>query len=162
MESGVTYIAAAGNSAVDVAGQVPASFPEVITVSALSDYDGRPGGLGKTTCRVGKDDTLADFSNYGAGVDLIAPGVCITSTWAGGGYNTTSGTSMASPHVTGAAALYISDHPGASPAVVASALKATGNLLWNTAGDPDRTKETLLNVDALIGATPGAGGRGAR
>jgi subtilisin family serine protease len=114
------------------------------------------------TCRVGQDDTLADFSNYGDGVDLIAPGVCITSTWKGGGYNTTSGTSMASPHVTGAAALYLSDHPGASPAAVASALKAAGNLLWNTAGDRDGTKETLLNVDALIGTTLGAGSREAR
>ena len=109
-------------------------------MSALSDYDGLPGGLGKATCRAGKDDTLADFSNYGAGVDLIAPGVCITSTWKGGGYNTTSGTSMASPHVTGAAALYLSDHPGASPAAVAAALKAAGNLLWNAAGDPDKNE----------------------
>ena len=158
VESGVTYIAAAGNSAVDVSGQVPGSFPEVITVSALSDFDGLPGGLGKATCEAGRDDTLADFSNYGAGVDLIAPGVCITSTWKGGGYKTTSGTSMASPHVTGAAALYLSDNPGASPAAVAGALKAAGTLAWNAVGDKDKTKETLLNVDALIGT----GARGAR
>jgi len=158
VESGVTYVVAAGNSSVDVAGQVPASFPEVITVSALADYDGLPGGLDKSsTCRAGTDDTLADFSNYGSGVDLIAPGVCITSTWKGGGYNTISGTSMASPHVTGAAALYLSDHPGASPAAVAAALKAAGNMLWNAVGDRDRTKETLLNVDALIGTTFGGG-----
>ena len=162
VESGVTYVVAAGNSAVDVAGQVPASYPEVLTVSALSDYDGRSGGLAKATCRAGRDDALADFSNYGAGVDMIAPGVCITSTWKDGGYNTTSGTSMASPHVTGAAALYLSDHRGASPAAVASALKAAGNLVWNAVGDKDRTKEALLNVDALIGTTLGAGGRGAR
>ena len=155
VESGVTYIVAAGNSAIDVAGQVPASYPEVITVSALSDFDGRPGGLAKATCRTGIDDKLAYFSNYGAGVDLIAPGVCIHSTWKGGGYNTTSGTSMASPHVAGAAALYLSDHPGASPAAVASALKAAGSLLWNGGGDPDGIKETLLNVDRLIGATIG-------
>ena len=157
VESGVTYIAAAGNSAVDVSDQVPGSFPEVITVSALSDYDGLPGGLGKSTasCAAGRDDTLADFSNYGTGVDLIAPGVCITSTWKGGGYNTTSGTSMASPHVTGAAALYLSGNPGASPAAVASALKAAGNLVWNVVGDKDEAKETLLNVDALTGTTIG-------
>ena len=162
VESGVTYIVAAGNSTVDVSSQVPSSFPEVVTVSALSDYDGLPGGLAKATCRAGTDDTLADFSNFGAGVDLIAPGVCITSTWKGGGYQTTSGTSMASPHVSGAAALYLSDHPGASPAGVAAALKAAGNLLWNAAADPDRTKERLLNVDSLIGTTIGTGGRKAR
>ncbi len=160
--SGVPYTVAAGNSGIDVAGYVPAAFPEVITVSALADFNGLPGGGAGSTCRGDQDDTLADFSNYGAGVDLIAPGVCITSTWKGGGYNTTSGTSMASPHVTGAAALYLSDHPGASPAAVAGALKAAGNLLWNAAGDRDTTKETLLNVDALIGTTLGAGSRSAR
>ena len=153
VQSGVTYTVAAGNSAVDVSTQVPASFPEVITVSALADFDGRPGGLGKSTCRADQDDTIADFSNYGTGVDLMAPGVCINSTWKGGGYNTISGTSMASPHVAGAAALYLSDHPGTSPAAVLSALKVAGNLVWRATGDPDKTKETLLNVDRLIGAT---------
>jgi subtilisin family serine protease len=159
VESGVTYVAAAGNSAVDVSGQVPASYPEVITVSALADFDGLPGGLGKATCTTGRDDTLADFSNYGAGVDLIAPGVCITSTWMGGEYKTTSGTSMASPHVTGAAALYLSDNPGDSPRVVAAALKAAGNLAWSAAGDKDTVKETLLNVDVLIGTITGVAAR---
>jgi subtilisin len=162
VDAGVTYTVAAGNSAVDVAGQVPASFPEVITVSALADFDGLPGGLARATCRSGRDDTLADFSNYGAGVDLIAPGVCITSTWKDGGYNTTSGTSMASPHVAGAAALYLSDHPGATPPVVGAALKAAGNLHWNSVGDPDRRKETLLNADSLLGTTVGAGSRRGR
>jgi subtilisin family serine protease len=153
--SGVTYAVAAGNDATDVSTEVPAAFPEVITVSALADFNGLPGGGAAATCRSDVDDTLADFSNYGAGVDLIAPGVCITSTWLGGGYNTISGTSMATPHVTGAAALYRSDHPGASPAQVANALKSAGNLNWSTAGDPDRIQETLLNVDALVGTTLG-------
>ena len=162
VEAGVTYVVAAGNSRVDVSSQVPASFPEVITVSALADFDGLPGGLGKATCRADRDDTLAAFSNYGTGVDLIAPGVCINSTWKGGGYNTISGTSMASPHVTGAAALYLSDHPGATPAVVAAALKAGGNLLWNATGDSDRAKETLLNVDSLVGTTLRGAARRAR
>jgi subtilisin family serine protease len=155
--SGVTYAVAAGNSAVNVANYVPAAFPEVITVSALADFNGLPGGGAAATCRADQDDTLADFSNYGAGVDLIAPGVCIYSTWMGGGYNTISGTSMASPHVAGAAALYRSDHPGAKPADVAAALKSAGNPGWSTTGDPDGIHETLLNVDALVGTTIGDG-----
>ena len=67
---------------------------------------------------------------------------------------------MASPHVTGAAALYLSENPGASPVAVAGALKAAGNLAWSAVGDRDRKKETLLNVDTLIGTTIGAGARG--
>jgi subtilisin family serine protease len=155
--SGVTYAVAAGNSATDVANYVPAAYPEVITVSALADFDGLPGGAAGATCRADKDDTIADFSNYGTGVDLIAPGVCIYSTWMGSGYNTISGTSMATPHVTGAAALYRSDHPSASPAQVKSALQQAGNLNWITTGDPDGTQEKLLNVDALVGTTIGDG-----
>jgi subtilisin family serine protease len=147
--AGVTYAVAAGNETDNAANHVPAAYPEVITVSALADFDGVPGGLGRPTCRADVDDTLADFSNFGSVVDIMAPGVCILSTWKGGGYNTISGTSMATPHVTGAAALYVSTHPGASPSAVKSALQAAGNLSWNNAGDPDGIKETLLNVDAF-------------
>ncbi|MFP5334598.1 MAG: S8 family serine peptidase [Actinomycetes bacterium] len=146
---GVTYVVAAGNSAADAAGFVPATYQEVITVSALADFDGRPGGLAAPTCRTDVDDTFADFSNYGADVDLIAPGVCITSTWKGGGYSTISGTSMASPHVAGGAALYKAGNPTATPAQVKTALQNAGNLDWNDVDDPDGTKEVLLNVDAF-------------
>jgi subtilisin len=79
--AGVTYTVAAGNSADDAANHVPVAYDEVITVSALADFDGQPGGLGAPTCRADEDDTLADFSNFGADVDLIAPGVCIFSTY---------------------------------------------------------------------------------
>jgi subtilisin len=146
--AGVTYAVAAGNSAANANGFVPATYSEAITVSALADFNGQPGGGAPATCRADEDDTFANFSNFGSDVDLIAPGVCILSTYPGG-FNTLSGTSMASPHVAGAAALYKSTHPGAAPAQVKSALQAAGNLNWNDADDPDSTKERLLNVDAL-------------
>ncbi len=110
--AGVVYAVAAGNSDANVDGYTPAGHPDVITVSAMADFDGIAGGAADPTCRddVGEDDTYALFSNYGEDVDLIAPGVCIESAIPGGGYDTFSGTSMASPHVAGAAALYITEH----------------------------------------------------
>ncbi len=144
--AGVTYVVAAGNSADDSQFYRPASFDEVITVSALADFDGAPGGNGSPTCRADEDDTLANFSNYGADVDIIAPGVCINSTWNDGGYNSISGTSMASPHVAGAAALYLSNNPGDSPAQVKSALVNSGNFDWDNSDDGDNIKEPLLDV----------------
>jgi subtilisin len=146
VNAGVTYVVAAGNSAADSANFRPATYAEVITVSALADFDGAAGGLGSATCRADVDDTFASFSNYGADVDMIAPGVCILSTWRGSGYNTISGTSMAAPHVAGAAALYLSQNPSATPAQVKSALINAGNYNWNNVDDPDGIKEPLLNV----------------
>lgn len=153
VNAGVTYAVAAGNAHIDVnsssyAGyeQVPAAYPEVITVSALADFDGQPGGDAASTCRSDVDDSFADFSNYGAAVDIIAPGVCILSTWKDGGYNTISGTSMATPHVTGAAALYVASHPGATPAEVRTGLLAAGNNVWSNDDDPDGIQEPLLDV----------------
>ena len=77
---------------------------------------------------------------------MIAPGTCIESTWMNGGYNTISGTSMASPHVAGGAALYPATHPAATPAQVKAALVSTGSTGWNDVDDPDNTKEPLLDV----------------
>jgi subtilisin family serine protease len=146
--AGVTFVVAAGNETDDSANHVPAAYDEVITVSALADFNGLPGGGAAATCRSDVDDTLAAFSNYGSDVDLIAPGVCIASTWKGGGYNTISGTSMASPHVAGGAALYVAKNPSASPAQVKSALQSSGTLDWNNVDDPDGTKERLLDVSS--------------
>ena len=149
VSAGVTYAVAAGNSASDANFSIPATYSEVITVSALADFNGQPGGGAAPTCRADTDDTFADFSNFGGDVDLIAPGVCILSTVPGGGLDTFSGTSMASPHVAGAAALYKAANPAATPAQVRDALRAAGNAGWSNADDGDATKEPLLNVDAL-------------
>ncbi|HVM34245.1 MAG TPA: S8 family serine peptidase [Actinomycetota bacterium] len=147
--AGVTYVVAAGNSSADAAGSVPAAYDEVITVSALADFNGVGGGGAAPTCRTDEDDSFASFSNYGADVDVIAPGVCILSTRSGGGTTTMSGTSMASPHVAGGAALYLAQNPDASPAAVRSALMAAGSDDWSSTDDRDGTKEPLLNVAAF-------------
>jgi subtilisin len=147
--AGVTYAVSAGNQHVNAATRVPAAYDEVMTISALADFDGKPAGRAAPTCRADEDDTFANFSNFGADVDLIAPGVCILSTYRRGGYATISGTSMSSPHAAGAAALYRSTHASASPAQVKSALQAAGTANWNNADDPDGVKERLVNVSTL-------------
>ena len=144
--AGVTYVVAAGNDTEDAANHVPASYDEVITVSALADFNGEAGGGAAATCRSDVDDTFANFSNYGPDVDIIAPGVCIESTWNDGGLYTISGTSMASPHVAGAAALYKATYPSASPDVVKAALVGAGNDNWNNSDDGDVVKEPMLDV----------------
>ena len=145
--AGTTYVAAAGNDRQDAASTVPAAYDEVIAVSALSDSDGAPGGLGPApSCRSGEaDDRFASFSNFGSVVDLAAPGVCIYSTTLNGGYATKSGTSMAAPHVTGAAALYLGSHPTATPAEVRAALLASSEP-GPIAGDPDPFAEGVVRV----------------
>ncbi|MGH9041081.1 MAG: S8 family serine peptidase [Acidimicrobiia bacterium] len=153
--AGVTYVVAAGNDGRNADEYTPAAYDEVITVSALADSDGRPGGLGGApSCRDDVDDTLANFSNYGPDVDLIAPGVCILSTVPPNGrvpntergYGLLTGTSFAAPHVAGAAALFLAGHPGAGPAQVRQALIAAGSPNWDADEDLDGTKEPLLDV----------------
>jgi subtilisin family serine protease len=111
-EKGVTFTVAAGNNGIDITGAIPANHPEVVTVTAMSDNDGKPGGTGGApTCRSGEsDDKYATFSNYATSAadqshTIAAPGVCIRSDWKNRGYNTMSGTSMAAPHVAAAVAL---------------------------------------------------------
>lgn len=108
--SGVTYAVAAGNEYTDASTRSPARVAEALTVGATNSSDAK-----------------APFSNYGASLDLFAPGVSITSAWNSDDHasKTISGTSMAAPHVAGAAALHLSQHPASSPAEVAEALTAT-------------------------------------
>ena len=170
--SGVTVVAAAGNDSSSAAARVPAAYDEVITVSALADTDGRPGGLGGHRCfswgTYDSDDTFADFSNRGWDIDLIAPGKCIWSTILGG-FGYMSGTSMAAPHVTGAVALLKATRPALTPREVKEALQYLGNYGWKTWTDPDKDHEKLLDVSKLgprgdfsvaVGAAPVVGEAG--
>lgn len=153
---GTTYVAASGNEAWDAKLAVPAGYDEVITVSALADSDGAPGGTWPAdACRADQEDTFADFSNYGLDVDIIAPGVCVNSTKPGNTYGLSSGTSMAAPHVTGAAGLYKIVNPTASPGEVQQGLTSSGNFGWNwTVGeDKDGVMEPLLDVSGLGSAS---------
>jgi len=150
---GITVVAAAANDSGPASARVPAAYNEVITVSALADTDGQAGGLGGRACYswggYDVDDTFADFSNYGGDVDLIAPGKCILSSKLKGAYGYSSGTSMAAPHVAGAAALYKATRPDAPPSEVRWALQFLGNLGWKTATDPDGKPDVLLDVSGI-------------
>jgi subtilisin len=167
VKRGMTWAVSAGNEATDASGTVPAAFEQVIAVSALADYDGRPGGKSEQTCLggvfdLGADDTFAVYSNFGADVDLMAPGNCILSTSARDAvaavdavtnvyrdrsdfYAISNGTSFSAPHVAGAAALYLAAHPGMSPAGVLNALQANRER-GPVPGDPDGINEGIVNV----------------
>jgi subtilisin family serine protease len=150
---GITVVAAAANEHASASNYVPAAYNESITVSALADTDGRPGGLGGRRCysfgSYDVDDTFADFSNYGSDIDIIAPGKCIWSTTLGPSYGYMTGTSMATPHVTGAVALYKASRPLATPGEVREALRYLGNFGWRTSTDPDSLHEPLLDVSRI-------------
>ncbi len=136
--SGVTYAIASGNESDDACGFTPARVSQAITVNSSMSNDAR-----------------SSFSDYGSCTDLFAPGQAITSAWmtSDTATNKISGTSMATPHVTGAAALYLADHPAASPATVQDALKeaATPGKITNPGpGSPN----LLLHTETTASAAP--------
>jgi len=153
--AGIALAVAAGNNDANASGYSPARAAKVLTVSAIADYDGLPGGLAQppSSFCLDQDDTLADFSNWGSTIEIAAPGCRILSTYLSGGYAWINGTSMASPHVAGALAL-LASHGFERTYVGVSALydvvKSKGNLEW-TDESGDGTKEPLLDVsDAAV------------
>jgi subtilisin family serine protease len=125
IKAGITYAIAAGNENQNACNDSPARVPAAVTVGAVD-----------------QDDQRADFSNFGKCVDIFGPGVDITSDFANANNATQvlSGTSMSTPHVTGAAALVLSQNRNLSPAQVRNQLvgNATNGIIADTQGSPNR------------------------
>jgi aqualysin 1 len=144
INSGVTYAIAAGNDyGVDACTESPGRVAAALTVGSTTSTDAK-----------------SDFSNIGACVDVFAPGSSILSSWytSDTATNTISGTSMATPHVTGVAALYLQNNPSASPATVANQIittATTNHLTGIGAGSPNRLLYSLLTTGGG-GGTPSA------
>ncbi|GAA3886489.1 hypothetical protein GCM10022243_59120 [Saccharothrix violaceirubra] len=138
INAGITYAIASGNDNKDACSSSPARVTEAITVNATTNTDGR-----------------ASFSNFGTCTDIFAPGNGITSAWKDSdtSTNTISGTSMATPHVAGAAAIYVANNPSATPAQVATGLYGASTPSKVTSpgsGSPNR----LLYIEATAPQTP--------
>jgi uncharacterized protein YjdB len=139
----ITVVVAAGNDNDDAKNYCPAHIEEAITVSAFD-----------------KADKPANFTNYGACVDVAAPGVDIVSTVLGGGAGSKQGTSMAAPHVAGAAALLLCDNPSITPNAIKTLIRFSADPL---ATNSRYYGSGILNIGELAGniasqsllATPG-------
>jgi subtilisin family serine protease len=144
--SGVTFAVAAGNEGVDACGASPARLPAAITVGASTENDRR-----------------ASYSSYGSCLDLFAPGSGIVSAWntSDSATNTISGTSMASPHVAGVAALYLQGNRTAAPADVANAITSAAiarTVLGAGPGSPNRLLNSGVAGSTEDGSSGGTGG----
>ncbi|HET6851617.1 MAG TPA: S8 family peptidase [Pyrinomonadaceae bacterium] len=142
INDGVTYAVAAGNETQDACNVSPARVPSAITVGSTTTTDAR-----------------SSFSNFGTCVDIFAPGSNITSAWrtSDTATNTISGTSMATPHVTGVAALFLETNPTASPATVSAAIinNSTPNKVTGAGtGSPNRLLFSLLTGGPTPTPTP--------
>ncbi|MBK8045778.1 MAG: S8 family serine peptidase [Anaerolineales bacterium] len=139
ISKGIVVVVAAGNSNVSACTSSPARVPNAVTVGATTNWDAR-----------------ASFSNYGTCLDIFAPGQDITSAWYTGNsvLNTISGTSMAAPHVAGAAALYLDLNNAATPASVRNAL--VNNATLNKVTNPGVGSPNKLLYTGFMGGAPGA------
>lgn len=164
----IIIVVAAGNGITDSSSHkkkpsdskdwVPAKYPDVLTISNFVDSDGKCGGHGNITYR-GKDDFLANTSNFGQPVAIAAPGVNVLSTSNNGSYTYNSGTSMSAPLVAGTAALYKSLHPTLTPDVIIASLSGRsvqegtaceGSHGYILGGDPDNYPEPVFDMTDFI------------
>lgn len=139
INSGVTYVVAAGNSNANACNSSPARVPAAITVGSTTNTDAR-----------------SSFSNYGSCLDIFAPGSSITSAWhtSNTATNTISGTSMAAPHVAGVAALYLQGNTGASNNTVRDAIVNTGTTGRLTGIGTDSPNVLVYSLLSGGGGTP--------
>jgi len=141
INSGVTFVVAAGNNNGSACNYSPARLSSAITVGASTQADAR-----------------ASFSNYGSCVDLFAPGISIPSAWAWNdtAVHTVSGTSMAAPHVSGAVALFLEENQSSTPGEVSAAVlnEATnGEMESMSDGSPNTILFTAPNIPTAADAT---------
>jgi serine protease len=156
INNGVTYVVAAGNENIDAINRSPARVAEALTVAATGNYEAPANPV---------TDQRASFSNWGPIVDLFAPGVSISSAWpnfpaiqgctlTSSSFNASTaicpGTSMASPHVAGAAAQYLQTHPSATPNEIGGVIRHTATK--NVVGDPRGASNLLLFTNFQMGA----------